>query len=101
MALMEKAAEQGHVYAMDALADLHGMWKEHEQAVEWYTKGAAAGLPKAMFGLGIALDMGQGVVAPDYPAAAGWYRQGPGGFECPARCLPHFLLSFIDYIVIL
>jgi TPR repeat protein len=47
---MEKAA--GHAYAMDALGSVHDAWKEYEQAVEWYTKGAEAGLPDAMFDLG-------------------------------------------------
>ena len=83
MALLEKAAGQGHVYAMCQLGDMHDTRKEYEQAVAWYTKGAEAGLPKAMFSVGVCLDKGQGVAAPDYPAAAGWYRRaadaGHGG----------------------
>jgi len=75
MALMEKAAGQGHAYAMDALGSIHCVWKEHDQAVKWYTKGAEAGLPDAMFDLGTSLDKGGGVVAPDYLAAADWYRR--------------------------
>jgi len=75
MALLEKAAGQGHVYAMLKLGDIHYMRKEYEQSVKWYTKGAEAGLPKAMFRLGVYLDAGQGVAAPDYPAAADWYRR--------------------------
>jgi TPR repeat protein len=43
--------------------------------MEWYTKGAEAGLPQAMFNLATSLDKGQGVAAPDYPAAANWYRR--------------------------
>jgi len=73
--LLEKAAGQGHAYAMDALADMHYNREEHEQAVKWATKGAEAGLPKAMYNLGISLDKGEGVPAPDYPAAADWYRR--------------------------
>ena len=75
MALLEKAAGQGHVYAMDNLRSVHDERKEYEQAVTWATKGAEAGLPKAMFDLGLLLDQGLGVAAPDYPAAADWYRR--------------------------
>jgi TPR repeat protein len=75
MALMEKAAGQGHAYAMLALGRIHRVRKEPQQAVGWYTKGAEAGLPNAMFALGTMLDMGEGVAAPDYPAAADWYRR--------------------------
>jgi len=32
---------------MLAKGHIHHMWEEYEQAVEWYTKGAEAGLPKA------------------------------------------------------
>jgi len=41
-----------------------------------YTKAAEAGLPIAQFNLACMLDRGEGVAAPDYPAAAGWYKQG-------------------------
>ena len=43
--------------------------------MEWYKKGAEAGLPDAMYNLGYALDTGEGVAAPDHPAAADWYRR--------------------------
>jgi hypothetical protein len=43
--------------------------------MEWYTKGAEAGLPGAMFNLGVLLDQGEGLAAADYPAAADWYRR--------------------------
>jgi TPR repeat protein len=35
------------VYATDMLGSVHRVWKEYEQAVEWYTKAAEAGLPRA------------------------------------------------------
>ena len=54
---------------------IHSARKEYQQAVEWFTKGAEAGLPKAMCNLGTFLDQGKGVAAPDCPAAAGWYRR--------------------------
>ena len=44
-------------------------------AVKWYTKGAEAGLPRAMWNLGLCLDQGVGVAAPDSPAAADWYMR--------------------------
>ena len=72
---MEKAAGQGHAYAMFELGQIHRVRKEDEQAVAWFTKGAEAGLPKAMYSLGFYLAKGQGVAAPDYPAVAGWYRR--------------------------
>jgi len=75
MALLEKAAGQGHANAMFELGRMHHARKEHVQAVEWFTKGADAGLPTAMFVLGCFLDNGEGVAAQDYPAAAGWYRR--------------------------
>jgi len=75
LALLEKAAGQGHAYAMNALGSIHCVWNEHEQAVGWFTKGAEAGLPQSMFSLGYRLDKGEGVAAPDYPAAADWYRR--------------------------
>ena len=75
MALLEQAAGQGHAYAMFAVGRIHDVRKEHKQAAEWYTKGAEAGLPKAMFCVGCCLEEGQGVAAPDYLAAADWYRR--------------------------
>ena len=75
IALLEKAAGQGHAYAMVRLGQLYYSRKEHERAVEWYTKGTEAGLPYAMFNLGCCLDAGQGVAAPDHPAAAELYRR--------------------------
>jgi hypothetical protein len=79
MALLEKAAGQGHAYAMLMLANFLFVKKEYERAAHWYTKGAETGLPKAMFALGSHLDPGEGrrdgMAAPDYPAAAIWYRR--------------------------
>jgi TPR repeat protein len=77
-ALLEKAAGQGHAYAMLALGFIHRKGKEHEQherAVEWFTKGAEAGLPGAMFMLALSLEVGGEVAAPDCPAAVDWYRR--------------------------
>jgi TPR repeat protein len=75
VALLEKAAGQGHAYSMLSLGDMYYGRKEYEQAVAWTTKAAEAGLPRAMHNLACALDAGEGVSAPDYLAAAGWYRR--------------------------
>jgi hypothetical protein len=75
MALLEKAAWQGHAYAMVALGSIHEERGEHQRAVEWFTKGVEAGLPTVMFRLGQLLDKGNDVARPpDYPAAADWYK---------------------------
>jgi len=74
-ALLEKAAGQGHAYAMYTLGNIHALRNEDEEAVEWYTKGAEAGLPRAMCSLGFCLDTGEGVAAPNHPAAADWFRR--------------------------
>jgi hypothetical protein len=60
---------------MYTLGNIYDVRKEHEQAVAWFTKAAAAGLPEAMFNLGHSVSEGEGVAAPDYPAAADWYRR--------------------------
>jgi hypothetical protein len=60
---------------MFELGYIHFTMKEYVLAVEWYTMGAEAGLPKAMFNLAFCLEEGRGVAAPDYRAAADWYRR--------------------------
>jgi len=67
MALVEKAAGQGHAYAMCELGSIHTARREFEQAVKWFTKGAEAGLPdaiskipSAMYNLGSSLTEGGG-----------------------------------------
>ena len=41
MELLEKAAGQGHVYAMHTLAHIYDVRKEHEHAMQWWTKAGA------------------------------------------------------------
>jgi hypothetical protein len=41
-ALVKLAADQGHAYAMYALAGIHHVRKEYEMAVEWATKAGGA-----------------------------------------------------------
>ena len=75
MAYLEKAARQGHAYAMSTLGGFRNQREEHQLAVGWFTMAAEAGLPQAQFNLGTYLDKGEGVAAPDYPAAADWFRR--------------------------
>jgi TPR repeat protein len=90
MALLEKAAGQGHAYAMHWLATVYCAREECEQAVDWFTMGAEAGLPQAMFSLGALLDEGKGVAAPDSAAAADWYRRAANaGVGVAAKSLSH------------
>jgi len=86
MALLEKAAGQGHAYAMEELGQIHHLWKEDEKAVVWLTKAAEAGLADSMFNIGCLLDQGIGVAAPDYPAAADWYRRAAAAGNGEAAC---------------
>ena len=83
MAFLEKAAGQGHAYATEVLGSIYVVRNEYEQAVAWSDKGAEAGLPKAMHELGVCLDSGEGVAAPDHPAAADWYRHAAAGVRHP------------------
>ena len=75
MAYLEMAAGQGHAYAMGMLSQMLFKMNDDVRAVEWLTKGAKAGLPRAMFNLGCSLDKGEGMAAPDYPAAVGWHKR--------------------------
>jgi len=119
VALLEKAAGQGHAYAMEVLGCFYREKNVRGQALEWYTKGAEAGLPLAMHNLAWVFDAGMGVAAPDYPAAAKWYKRAAEGGHgnaasnlanmytlgrgrarrddaCLPRHLPHFRPSFLD-----
>jgi len=73
--LLEKAAGQGHAYAMLVLGDMYHEKEEYAHAVEWYTKAAEAGLSRAMFNVGALLDQGKGVAVLDYAAALNWLRR--------------------------
>ena len=48
MALLEKAAGQGHAYATYELGGIHHTRRDYKQAVEWTTQAAEAGLPNAI-----------------------------------------------------
>jgi len=61
---MEKAAGQGHVYAMLLLGQMHCERKDYEPALGWFRMAAEAGLPEAMFNLACCLDAGEGMAAP-------------------------------------
>jgi hypothetical protein len=36
-----------------------------------------------VYNVGYFLDVGLGVAAPDYPAAADWHRRAAGAYTCP------------------
>jgi len=84
MALLEKAARQGHARAMLLLGQLHDKRLEPEQATVWLAKAAETGLPTAMFHFGCCLDKGVGGAAPDYPAAASWYKRAADAGDADA-----------------
>ena len=89
MALLEKAAAQGHAYAMNLLGSIYDVRKDMDQAVEWYTKGAEAGLPLAQYNLGVCLDAGTGVAAPVVQAGSrSWPRARGAQPRDNARCRP-------------
>jgi len=69
---------------MNTLGDIYYRWKDYEQAVEWFTKAAVAGLPGAMYNLGTLLNQGLGMAAPDSLAAAGWHRRAADAGHGPA-----------------
>jgi len=84
MALLEKAAGQGHAYAMLWLSRMHYRMNEDERAMECLSKGAEAGLPNAMHNFACGLPEGKGMAAPDYVAAAGWYKRAADGGDAKA-----------------
>jgi len=98
IALLEKAAGQGQAYAMFKLgADVHANGNEHELSLGWITKAAEAGLPPALHSLGMLLDEGVGGVAPDCPAAAGWYRRAAAGGDGDAAMVSHAGTSVLGW----
>jgi TPR repeat protein len=54
---------------------MHNVWKDYDQAIKWATLAAEAELPIATFNIGVLLERGEAAEAPDYRAAAGWYRR--------------------------
>ena len=75
MRFLKKAADQGHVHAAYELWSFYRKRQENENAVRWLTMTAEVGLPIAMYNLGVLLDNGvDGVLEPDFPAAADMYR---------------------------
>jgi TPR repeat protein len=40
--------------------------------------------PWLLFNLGVCLDQGEGLAAPDHPAAAGWYKRAAGAGDAAA-----------------
>jgi hypothetical protein len=74
-ALLQRAAGQGQVYAMQTLGELTKIGNDPKRAEAWFTEAAKAGLPSAMWNLAVSLDKGEGVAGPDYAAAVEWYTR--------------------------
>jgi TPR repeat protein len=81
---MEKAADAGHLLAMNDLGDMYysgdGVPQEYERAFAWYRKGAMAGNVLAMANLAYLYEHGWGV-AKDRVQACAWYRKAAGAGE--------------------
>lgn len=78
-ALLQKAAAQGHVGSMRAIADYYrqgmfGVPKDESQAFAWYRKAADLGDAIAETRVAAAYQFGTGV-AEDMPQANLWYRK--------------------------
>jgi hypothetical protein len=74
---------------MFEVGSIHHVREEHEQAREWFTKGAEAGLPQAQFNLGVILDEGK-----EHTTAAGWYRRAAdAGIGSAAKNLSHMYIA--------
>jgi len=74
------AAEQGHVYASEFMADMFRLSMANvDMSRGMYAKTAQQGLPSGMFKLARSLESGEGgVLEIDAPAAAEWYRRAAG-----------------------
>ncbi len=77
--LYRKAADAGHVLAMNNLGSIYrdglGVAKDNSEAVRWYRKGADAGSTDAMGNLGVMYRDGLGV-AKDDAEAVRWFLKG-------------------------
>jgi TPR repeat protein len=76
----EKAANQGHVEAMNSLALLYDCpfcRADFDKALAWAKRSAETGDPQGEFDYGYKLEEGLGTVV-DMPAAIAWYRKSAG-----------------------
>lgn len=87
VALMHKAASQGHLDAMEHLgrlyADGQGVVKDASKAVEWYRRAAVAGHTLAQYSLGMMYLDGNGV-AKDRALAVKYFRDAAAKDYLPA-----------------
>jgi TPR repeat protein len=83
MALLRKAADDGHAPAQARLADLLDVAEQDAQAVALYRKAAEQGHPAGEFGLGRMLAQGEGV-ARDVPAGLQWIQRAATKDHAPA-----------------
>lgn len=83
LALLRKAADQGHVEAQFVLGNAyrlgaHGVMPDSVEAAKWYRKSAEQGHPYAQFSLALALRNGDGVKQ-DLAESIVWYRKSAEG----------------------
>lgn len=76
--LYQKAAEQGHVKAIDNLAwcynDGKGVKEDKAEAVKWWRKAAEQGYANSQCSLGYSYNYGRGIEK-DYKEAVKWYQK--------------------------
>ncbi|HAA04260.1 MAG TPA: hypothetical protein DCE18_12875, partial [Syntrophobacteraceae bacterium] len=80
----EKAAQEGHVKAQSALAELSFHEGDHEGAVKWFRMAAESGDPVSQATLGGMYKRGPGVPQ-DYQQAVKWYRMAAEQGYVPAQ----------------
>ena len=74
--LLEKAATQARARVRHVCVGTGVLQEERARAShEMAHQGRRGRVAVCEFSLGTMLDMGEGRAAPDYPAAAGWYRR--------------------------
>ena len=88
-ALFRRAAENGHVAAMNdygvCIQNGQGVRKNAEEAVRWYRKAAESGYDHAQLNLGYCFHRGEGV-AEDQKEAVRWYRASAEQGNVWAQC---------------
>lgn len=83
LSLLRKSAEQGHVYAQDAVGKVYaeglGVQKDYDAALYWYKKAAESGNSFATVNLGTMYLRGKGVQK-DYRKALLLFQEASGDF---------------------
>ena len=76
--LFKNAADQGHSYAQNNLAEMHrlgqGVEQNENEAIKWFMKAAQQGIPNAQNNVGLACKTGEGTKQSDSEAVL-WFRK--------------------------